>query len=351
MPPHQARGRVWSRLSAIPPFLLPLPLVVLLALWTLLSAQLNGGRWVDVVATLGVCTVAYVAGLLTHQARAAIGPAAAAAVVAAFLVSQNAFSGAPLAGPLGYSNADAALLVQAAAAVGLAVAARTPNARLLGVGGAAGLVALNLVTGSAGGLITGAVVLAAVAVAASGYAPERSHVGVLLVLLVATPLLTVLMVTRPWLPGLDRATQALSQERVDLWNDALHLTAEHPWTGTGPATFSQKSRVASLDSDTRAAHSAPLEVGAELGLVGLALLAGVVVAVAFAVRSTAATDPETALIAAAAWLALWMHASIDYVANFPAVLMAACFVVGLSSSSTRVTSHSAAAREQHAEPA
>ena len=85
------------------------------------------------------------------------------------------------------------------------------------------------------------------------------------------------------------------------------------------------SPTALSDPDTRPAHSVVLEAGAELGLVGIALLA-LVVAWGYW-RLTVGASPAV-LVGIAAWTALWLHSLVDYVADFSSVLLAAGLVLG-----------------------
>ena len=105
----------------------------------------------------------------------------------------------------------------------------------------------------------------------------------------------------------------VSSNRYEYWRVGLRAFADHPLAGLGAGGF----RVAWLQERTipeavRDAHSLEVEIAAELGLVGLmafGLLAG---GVAAAARGALRTRPEAAAGPAAALLAWFLHASIDW---------------------------------------
>jgi O-antigen ligase len=314
---------------------LPLLFAGLLAGWTWLSFQQNGGDWHETDGMLAAGALAYIAGLVLSGQRAVVGPLLAVGIGITFLFSDGAFSGHPLAPPLGYENANAALLVQAAAAAGLAVATTEEWGNVVALTGVAGIGVILLALGSQAGVATLAMVAVAVAVAAGGLAPKKPHLVPWLLLIAVPPVVTYLVVTRPWLPGLDEVSRLVTQRRVDLWHDAMTLAQQHPWNGWGPGQFSVESVTAASDQDTRAAHSALLEVAAELGFVGLALAVAVLATGIVVVRLGAYDEPGAALVGATAWVAVWAHAAVDYIADFPAVLIVSAFVLGLSTHAGR----------------
>ncbi|MDN5912855.1 MAG: O-antigen ligase family protein, partial [Yaniella sp.] len=123
------------------------------------------------------------------------------------------------------------------------------------------------------------------------------------------------------------AGESLSSARHTLWSDALSLWATQPLFGAGPGAFTPSSELASSTPSLAAVHSLILQVGAELGAIGVVLLALVFVGgLVFAARGSR----PVALIAMAAWTALAVHASIDHLEDFPIVGLMAGVILGWS---------------------
>ena len=111
-----------------------------------------------------------------------------------------------------------------------------------------------------------------------------------------------------------------SDGRIDLWRAAWHEFASGPVLGGGAGTYEQywrQHRPTSLD--VRDAHSLYLEILAELGLVGLALLFLVLAAPLAAVRSRRLPLVPAAL---GAYVAFLVHAGVDWDWEMPAVTLA-----------------------------
>ena len=113
---------------------------------------------------------------------------------------------------------------------------------------------------------------------------------------------------------------------------ALRVTAEHPLTGAGPGQADLRWRGA--DGGTRFfgyAHNEYAQVAADLGLVGVALLAVLLVALGRLLWRARATDPPVAgwagVVAAAA--AFVVHSGFDFVWHLPAVLLTVTLLVGV----------------------
>lgn len=121
--------------------------------------------------------------------------------------------------------------------------------------------------------------------------------------------------------------QSLSSARHTLWSDALSLWATQPFRGAGPGAFTPSSELASSTPSLAAVHSLILQVGAELGVIGVVLLALVFVGgLVFAARGSR----PVALIAMAAWTALAVHTSIDHLEDFPVVSFMGGVILGRS---------------------
>ncbi|HYI18238.1 MAG TPA: O-antigen ligase family protein [Solirubrobacteraceae bacterium] len=125
-----------------------------------------------------------------------------------------------------------------------------------------------------------------------------------------------------------RLTTATSY-RYEYWRVALRTFGREPLTGLGAGGFRvawlKERPVAELVRD---AHSIELEMVAELGLPGLLaflLLAG---GVGAAARTALRREPEVAAGAAAATLVWFVHASIDWDWQLPAVSLPAIVLAG-----------------------
>lgn len=118
---------------------------------------------------------------------------------------------------------------------------------------------------------------------------------------------------------------SLSWVRHTLWSDALSLWGQHPIVGAGPGAFTESSELASSTAHLAMAHSSVLQVGSELGLIGVLLFAGILGA-GLAVASSGSRP--AALIGVAAWTALAVHSLIDHLYEFPVVTIAAGVVIG-----------------------
>ncbi|MBA2279880.1 MAG: O-antigen ligase family protein, partial [Acidimicrobiia bacterium] len=119
--------------------------------------------------------------------------------------------------------------------------------------------------------------------------------------------------------------------RILLWREAADLVAAHPATGVGPGRFEQVAP--NRDPDLRRTHSAPLQVAAEQGGVGVALLLGLVawaVAALWTARSDRSVAVGAGVLLAVAWQASW-----DWVLAEPAVSLSAAFLVGATTSRRR----------------
>lgn len=125
------------------------------------------------------------------------------------------------------------------------------------------------------------------------------------------------------------AGDSLSSARHTLWSDALKLWRLNPITGAGPGTFTESSDLASSTPHFVATHSSVLQVGAELGVIGVVLLAAIFIAgLLVATRG----NRIHGLIAGAAWTFLAIHSTIDHLEDFPVVALTAGIVLGWAGS-------------------
>ena len=125
---------------------------------------------------------------------------------------------------------------------------------------------------------------------------------------------------------------SVASNRYDYWRVALGAFRDAPVIGTGAGGFRvvwlQERPIRETARDT---HSLEFEVAAELGLVGLLALALMVGGAALAARRALAIHRELAAGATAA-LAVWfLHASIDWDWQMPAVTLPALALAGLLS--------------------
>ena len=307
--------------------LVGLVLLAALAGWSVLSAHLRGGSPRNMVGSLALLAAGYLLGRLTARWSWVVAVLSIGGFGAWVLVTPGAFSGGPLAGPLGYANANAALAVEVAAiALIAATRSRRTVARALLVVAALPVLAVAWFNQSWAALLPG-LALFVITVIVLYRRPRRSGAAIVTAAaIVGLAVVGQLLVATG--TGDGPAARALSERRVDLWTDAVHLARQQPLFGHGPQSFATASPTAASDPDTRAAHSELLQVAAETGLVGAGLL---LLIVGWAYLALArAPDPGPAIVGAFAWSAFAVHALVDYVANFPLVVAAAGLALGLA---------------------
>jgi hypothetical protein len=122
---------------------------------------------------------------------------------------------------------------------------------------------------------------------------------------------------------------SLGSNRYGYWRVAIDAGADHPFKGVGASGF----RVAWLahrkvDETVRDAHSLELETFAELGLVGVAILAVLLGAVALSIRAAHRVDPVLVAGPAAALTAWAFHSAIDWDWEMPALTLIAVVLAG-----------------------
>lgn len=119
----------------------------------------------------------------------------------------------------------------------------------------------------------------------------------------------------------------LSERRVALWSDAIDIMAKNPSFGVGPDRFRVVSPVVQTDRDEPWAHNDFLQLGAETGILGFALLVAVILW-CFARLFTVEVPNTITALGAVALTALGVHGSVEYILHFPAVVMAGAALVG-----------------------
>jgi O-antigen ligase len=130
------------------------------------------------------------------------------------------------------------------------------------------------------------------------------------------------------------AARFLTERRVVLWNDALHIMVTYPLLGVGPGNFQMASPTARSDEDALWAHHEFLQQGAEMGIPGFAFLVLLFVWSFLRLASSTSPAPVRAL-GASAVAALGIHSSVDYVLHAPAVPIAAAALVGAALAARR----------------
>jgi O-antigen ligase/polysaccharide polymerase Wzy-like membrane protein len=236
-----------------------------------------------------------------------------------------------------FAQLRAALLVAVAGAAGAIAAAASPAVRAL-EGSAA--------TREREGAIVLAVALVLMALAAVAARAERARLpdrplplprwAGWAVLAAIVALLVVPIAAaggRQQAPPATGATNerfaSLGSNRYGYWRIAIDTGLDHPLAGVGASGF----RVAWLqhrdvDENVRDTHSLELETFAELGLVGVALLAALLGAVALSARAAHRVDPALAAGPAAALTAWAFHSAIDWDWEMPALTLVAVVLAG-----------------------
>lgn len=304
------------------------------AVWALVAAAGRPARPEGTLLALLAVTAGFALGRILGALLPVLAPAAAAAaVLTSVLVPPARLSARPDAPPLGYSNADAALLVLAVGTACCAAWAARGTARRVAlrcVGAGAAVAALAL--GSAAAFAAGvAIVLCSLAAARM-----RSRLLGLTGFAVAAALAVggSCAVAVDALPsGLSQSlTGQLTQPRVELWHQAVDLAERHPLRGVGPERFADEAVPEAAPGpapDAESPQSAPLQLAAEEGIPGVTLLG-----VGFGWLLTAlwrSPRPTPVVLTAAATLTgLAMLATVDHVLSYAVVTAGAGFLSGLA---------------------
>src|SRR3954470_1052188 len=130
-------------------------------------------------------------------------------------------------------------------------------------------------------------------------------------------------------PGAQRFA-TLQSNRYDYWRVAWRLFEHHPLAGAGASGFAPEwLRRRPFAEGAHDAHSLYIETAAELGLVGLALLAGLLAGIALSARDVHDLAPAVAagpMAGAAVWAA---HVAVDWDWEMPAATLPALLLAGL----------------------
>ncbi|MFF2324415.1 MULTISPECIES: O-antigen ligase family protein [unclassified Streptomyces] len=305
------------------------------AVWSLISAA---GRETGPEGVL-LALLAVAAGFACGRICGTLLPVATAAAAAVgallmWLLIREGVPGATAAVDTapGHAGAAAALLVLAAGFACCAAAAARPGAlrfslRLLALGTACAAPALGSVAGCAAAF---GVLLCSLAAARM----RRRLLG-----LAGLALAGGLVVGASWAVAADALPQGLmvslegplTTNRVMLWRDALELAGDHPVLGVGPGRFAELSSTAeqTVNSDGTP-HSAPLQLAAEQGVVGVALLGAAFGWVLYVLWQSPRTT-AVVLTAGAALTALAVLAAVGNALSFTPVTAGVGLLAGLAS--------------------
>jgi O-antigen ligase len=122
---------------------------------------------------------------------------------------------------------------------------------------------------------------------------------------------------------------SLGSNRYAYWRVAIDAGARHPLAGVGASGFrAEWLRHRRIGENVRDAHSLEVETFAELGLVGVALLAALLGGVGLAARAAHRADPALAAGAIAVLTAWVFHSAIDWDWEMPAVTLVAVVLAG-----------------------
>lgn len=299
-----------------------LGLVALLALWVGAFAGDGEGRPLPVLLLLTGLVIATGAGRVLASTPGLVPRLVAVGVAGSLVLTWPGVlrAGGP---PLGYANGNATLAsLGAIAAIGAARAERNIAMRRRWIGLAGLLGALTVATGSVAGVLALTVALGLLGLSAAtrwaGFAVVGGLVAVSLTLGVTTA-----VALGSDIGGLGERAEV----RGELWAAAADLAREEPVTGIGPGQFASRTPV-SRDDDLRWAHHGYLQVAAEFGLPGLALVAALAGCVWASLWVSTADRPASASLAGAAVTVVGLHAAVDYVWHLPPVLVVTSVLCG-----------------------
>ena len=240
-------------------------------------------------------------------------------------------------GSFGHPNLLAVFLVTALAAAGAVAVGGKPAARPFAAAAFVAALAGLALTLSRGGLLAAGAAIAVMLL----WRPFRrlatvaAVVGILAVAIGGGEILgntqSVDLVTKR-IESVSVAAQG-QDPRADLWRGVPEIIRDHPLVGVGAGQFSTASRPYGLRDPLSEyqsfehAHSIPLTVAAELGLLGLAGLIWLAIAISVvavrACRRTARRERAYAFGLAAALLAIAVQGFVDYTVRANVVAMLA----------------------------
>lgn len=305
------------------------------ATWTVWSASIAGGAPVPTIAVMLGTAAALVIGRFAGRLGPWLVPSVVAGTILLMVIPflPDVLTGRPGSGPLGYANANAALLLQAAiASLMIGWGSRSSAIRRAATAVAVGIWVVIVTSGSfAAGWLLSLPLLVASLPAVTTRTIRRSVAVCAAVLLVAlgTTWIVAAVGEDAERRGPDEplAAMVLGERRTVLWHTALVLMLEHPFVGVGPGKFAEAAGPAAADVDARHAHNEFLQQGAETGIMGPLLLVAVFL-YGFARLWRVERPSRLTAFAATALAVLGVHANLDYILHFPAVPIASAALVG-----------------------
>ncbi|WP_437033455.1 O-antigen ligase family protein [Streptomyces sp. enrichment culture] len=302
------------------------------AAWPLITAAVRGGRPEGMLLAVLAVAAGYAAGRIGGALLPVAAPAATALAGAGLAaLVPDLTPGPQMVTPPGHAGATAAVLaLSAGAACCAAGAAAARSVRLALRILAAGVAVTGAALGSVAGCLAAVVVLLG-SLAAGRTVRRGPGLTALAVAAAGVTGLTWAVAGRAVPEGFAASVEGrLTPQRVDLWRDALAMAGQHAGVGVGPGNFGELSTAAarSVLSDDRP-HSAPLQLAAEQGLAGAALLAAAFGWVLYALWRS----PRSTAVVLTAGVALTAVAAVAAVGNalsFTVVSLGTGLLAGLA---------------------
>ncbi|TWD25450.1 O-antigen ligase [Streptomyces sp. T12] len=304
------------------------------AAWPLITAAARDGRPEGMLLAVLAVAAGYAAGRIGGALLPVAAPCAGAlAGITLVAWVPHLAPGPQITTPLGHAGATTAMVVLAAGAACCAAWAASGPAprfalRLL----AAGVAVTSAVLDSAAGCVAATLLL--VCSLAVGRVRHRGTALAVLGLTAAGAVgLTWAVAGDAGPEGFAAALEGrLTPHRVALWQDALDLARTHAGLGVGPGRFGELSTtsVGSPLSDGKP-HSAPLQLAAEQGVVGVLLAALAFGWLLYALWRSPRPTPVV-LTAGTALTALALVATVGNALSFTAVTAGGGFLAGLATS-------------------
>jgi O-antigen ligase len=147
-----------------------------------------------------------------------------------------------------------------------------------------------------------------------------------------TGLAALFLVPNPWVSRVATLTEVdvYAYSRLAIWKSSLKMMLDHPWFGVGLGQFQYfspryafpvTSHWARYGRVAENAHNEYLQVGAEMGVMGLALWLTALALILFwflgAVRGKGTVVKEAVVPAGAAMAAMLAHAGVDFILHVP----------------------------------
>ncbi|MFF4357210.1 O-antigen ligase family protein [Streptomyces sp. NPDC001604] len=302
------------------------------ATWSLVTATVHDGRPEGVLLAVLAVAAGYAAGRICGALLPVAAPCAGALAGLGLAVAVPHLAPGPqIVTPLGHAGATAALLTLCVGAACCAAwAADSPGGRFLMGSLAAGITVTAAFLGSISGFVICSAVLLCSLAAGRMHSRGAGITGLALTAALVTGL-TWAVAGNSLPAGLITSLDGpLTEHRVQLWQDALHMAHRNPALGVGPERFGELSTTASgtLLSDGKP-HSALLQQASEQGVVGVVLLGASFCWVLHGLWRSSRPTPVV-LTAGAALTGLATIATVGNALSFTAVSVGAGLLAGLA---------------------